>query len=117
MAIPLVSASKLQGREVRNPHGERLGRVEDLMMDLDSGCIAYAVLSFGGVLGIGDKWFAIPWQALRADPGRDDIVVDIDRDVLAKAPGFDKANPPDMSDRDWGLEIYAYYQQDPYWLK
>jgi len=111
----VLSASTLTGDRVINSMGEDLGKLEELMLDLDSGCVAYAVLSFGGILGIGDKLFAIPWDAIRVDTDRKVLVLDIDRDRLEQAPGFDKDNWPDTSDRDWLLEVYRFYGSEPYW--
>ncbi len=65
----VLSASTLTGDRVRNAAGEDLGKVEEIMLDVPGGRIAYAVLSFGGMLGIGDKLFAVPWSALRLDTG------------------------------------------------
>src|SRR3569623_2906303 len=63
----VMAADTLQGDKVVNPKGENLGKIEDIMIDVASGRVAYAVLSFGGILGIGDKLFAIPWHALTLD--------------------------------------------------
>jgi sporulation protein YlmC with PRC-barrel domain len=110
-----LSASTLAGDPVVNSRGESLGKIEDLMIDLDSGRVAYAVLGFGGFLGIGNKFFAVPWQALRVDQDSHNIVFDIDKERLEDAPGFEKDNWPDMSDLTWRNEIYQYYNVKPYW--
>ncbi|MDP8958622.1 MAG: PRC-barrel domain-containing protein [Actinomycetota bacterium] len=115
MAAPhVLSASTLIGDPVRNVEGERLGEIRELMIDLDYGQVAYAVLSFGGFLGMGDKLFAIPWQALSVLPEEHAFLLDIDKQTLKEAPGFDKNNWPE-TDRTWGSEIYAYYGYTPYW--
>jgi sporulation protein YlmC with PRC-barrel domain len=111
----VLSASTLIGNQVRNPEGERLGRIEDIVIDLDAGRIAYAVLSFGGFLGIGDKLFALPWSALALDQEAEEFVLDVDKDMLKRAPGFDKDDWPNMADRHWGTEIHRYYRRTPYW--
>jgi uncharacterized protein YrrD len=103
------------GAKVRNSAGEGLGKVEDVMIDLGHGRIAYAVLSLGGFLGIGNKLFAIPWNALKLNPGEEEFILDVDKKVLEKAPGFDRNNWPDMSDRRWGQQICTYYGYRPYW--
>lgn len=113
----LLSASTLMGDRVINSKGEDLGKVEEFMLDLDSGCIGYAVLSFGGILGIGDKLFAIPWNALHLDTDRKVFILDIDRERLENAPGFDKNNWPQTVDRDWLLEVYRFYGSEPYWVE
>jgi hypothetical protein len=103
------------GDPVKNVVGEDLGEVKELMIDYETGDIAYAVLSFGGIFGLGDKLFAIPWQAIRVDTNNKCFVVNIDRERLEHAPGFDKDNWPDMADREWGERIYAYYGIEPHW--
>ena len=85
------------------------------MIDVDTGQIAYAVLSFGGFLGFGDKLFAIPWNALKLDAANKVFKLNIERKVLKSAPGFDKDNWPDMADSAWGYEIYQHYGYEPYW--
>src|SRR5512135_141884 len=88
----VMSASTLTGDSVVNAKGEDLGSIEDIMIHIDSGRIAYAVLSFGGFLGMGDKLFAIPWEALTLDEDNHQFILDIDKDKLENAPGFDKDN-------------------------
>jgi len=100
---------------VVNSRGEELGKLEELMIDLDNGCIGYAVLSFGGVLGVGDKLFAIPWDAMRLDTDRKVLILDIDRERLEEAPGFDKDHWPQTVNREWMLEVYRFYGSQPYW--
>ena len=111
----VLSASTLTGNKVVNLRKEGLGTIEDLMIDIDSGRIAYAVLSFGGFLGLGDKLFAIPWSALKVEAAEKRFVLNISKDLLEQAPGFDKNNWPDMSDPAWGAQIYTYYGYKPYW--
>ncbi len=111
----LISAKKVEGTPVTNPQGDDLGRIEELMIDKLSGHVVYAVLSFGGVLGIGVKRFALPWEALHYEPEQAAYVLDIDPDLLRKAPGFDADHPPDMSDRRLGQQIHDYYGYRPYW--
>lgn len=111
----VLSASTVTGDNVRNSSGEDLGKIEDLMLDMSQARIAYAVLSFGGFLGMGDKLFAIPWESLKLDAPNHCFILDIPKERLENAPGFDKDNWPDMADRSWGSEIYAHYGQQPYW--
>ena len=115
MQHALISAKKVEGTSVTNRAGENLGRIEDLMIEKLSGHVVYAVLSFGGVLGLGSKHFALPWEALHYVPEHSGYVLEIARDVLERAPGFDPASPPDMSDRRWGQQIHDYYGYRPYW--
>ena len=111
----VLSASSICSDRVWNNSGEALGAIEELMIDVDTGQIAYAVLSFGGFLGFGDKLFAIPWNALKLDAANQVFKLNVDRKVLESAPGFDKDNWPDFADRKWGGTIYEYYQIKPYW--
>lgn len=112
----VVPASSVRGAKVRNPDGEDLGKIEDIMLDVGAARIAYAVLSFGGFLGLGDKLFAIPWEALALDPENEWFVLDIAKEQLEDAPGFDKDHWPDMGDRDWGAGIHSHYGHRPYWM-
>ncbi len=114
-AHALIAAKKVEGTAVTNAAGENLGRIEDLMIEKLSGHVVYAVLSFGGMLGLGAKHFALPWEALHYEPEQGAYVIGIARDVLERAPGFDPASPPDMSDRRWGQQIHDYYGYRPYW--
>jgi sporulation protein YlmC with PRC-barrel domain len=110
-----LKASEMIDDAVRNRQGEDLGKITEFMIDLEHGCIAYAVLSFGGWLGMGDKLFAVPWSALSLDPEVKEFVLDVAREDLRDAPGFDKDNWPDMSDVAWGASIHEYYGASPYW--
>ena len=85
------------------------------MLDSAPGRIAYAVLSFGGFLGLGDKLFAVPWNALRFDPQSEAFVLNADKRFLENAPGFDKENWPDMTNSAWRANVYSYYKVTPYW--
>lgn len=111
----VLSATTLIGDRVMNRTGEDLGKIEELMIDLERGRVAYAVLSFGGFLGMGDKLFAIPFQALRLDKDENSFMLDVDKEKLKNAPGFDKNNWPSTADRSWGTQIHSFYGQRPYW--
>jgi sporulation protein YlmC with PRC-barrel domain len=111
----VLSASTLEGDKVRNSAGEDLGKVDEIMIDIPSGRIAYAVLSFGGVLRMGNKLFAVPWNALRVDEDEKCFILDVDKQTLESAPGFDKDNWPDMADTTWGSRIFQHYGATPYW--
>ena len=111
----VLSGSSLRGDKVVNYQGEDLGKIEEIMIDLDRGRVAYVVLSFGGFLGVGDKLFAIPWQAFSVDTTQKRLVLNADKELLEKAPGFDKNNWPDMADLSLGSTLYGYYGYKPYW--
>lgn len=113
---PIVKANKeVIGRKVINPQGENLGKVEEVMIDAGPGRVAYAVLSFGGFLGVGDKLFAVPWPALDWNQQQQAFIINADKRFLENAPGFDKSNWPDMSDTTLRTSIYSYYKAEPYW--
>jgi len=113
---PLVlSSSSICSDHVKNAAGEDLGKIEDLMIDLHSGRIAYAVLSFGGFLKMGNKLFAIPWEALKLDTVKKEFILQIDKSRLEKATGFDKDNWPNMADPTFGSTLYHQYGFKPYW--
>lgn len=111
----VLSASTLAGDTVKNSAGDDLGKVDQLMIDIPTGRIAYAVLSFGGFMRMGNKLFAVPWEALKVDEDRKCFILDVEKSRLENAPGFDKDNWPDMADRTWGSQIYSYYGRTPYW--
>ena len=114
----VLSATRIIGNKVVNTEGQQLGNIKELMVDLDDGQIAYAVLSFGGFLGVGDKLFAIPLEALTINPQDHTIILDVDKEVLKDAPGFDKDHWPDNAQYEagWLLDIYEYYGYSPYWM-
>lgn len=114
-----LSASTMIGDDVRNLEGEHLGELKELMIDVRAGRVAYAVLSFGGILGIGDKLFAIPWEALSLDNEDHAFILDANKEMLEDAPGFDKDDWPDTLDDDdtWLVEVYDYYGYEPYWRR
>jgi sporulation protein YlmC with PRC-barrel domain len=111
----VMAASTLTGDDVINASGENLGEIQEIMIDVASGRVAYAVLSFGGVLGFGDKLFAIPWEALQLDAGNQCFVLDVGKEQLEGAPGFDKGQWPAMADEQWARDVYDYYGYKPYW--
>jgi sporulation protein YlmC with PRC-barrel domain len=112
----LISASKVQGTPVYNPKGEKLGRVEEVMIDKLSGVVAYAVLSFGGIMGIGDRHYPLPWQVLDYEPQQGGYVVDLDKDMLEDAPSYRANEEGDWADREWGKKVHDYYEVPPYWI-
>jgi sporulation protein YlmC with PRC-barrel domain len=112
---PIMSADTLKGDKVRNLAGEDLGKIEDFMLDMDTGRVRYAVLSFGGVLGMGNKFFAVPPEALTIDTENECLVLDFEKERLKDAPGFDKDHWPNFADAKFGQQVYQYYGQQPYW--
>lgn len=108
-------ASDLMGKNVTNTANENLGEIKDIVLDAGSGRILYGVLSFGGVLGLGDKYFAIPWQSIRLAPDYKAFVLHIDKDRLKDAQGFDKNQWPNFADDRWATTTYKTFNQTPYW--
>jgi len=111
----IMAADTLEGDDVVNANGENLGEVKDIMIDVSSGRIAYAVLSFGGFLGMGDKLFAVPWNALTLDPENKRFIMNVEKERLENAPGFDKDHWPSMADNRWASDLHSYYGTRPYW--
>ena len=95
--ISLMGMGALIGNEVCNENGEDLGSLKEIMLDTANGKVRYAILSFGGVFGIGSKLFAIPWSALKLDAEKRHFVLNMDKDRLNYMPGFDKDKWPDIT--------------------
>ena len=106
----LLSADTITGDEVCNLNDEKLGTIQDIMLDTQNGKVRYAVLSSGGFLGMGDRLFAIPWSALTLDSEHHRFTLDVDMERLKDAPGFDKDNWPNWSDSSWSTSVDSYYQ-------
>jgi sporulation protein YlmC with PRC-barrel domain len=111
----IMAADTLEGDNVYNAEGEKLGEIEHVMVDVPRGRIAYAVLSFGGFLGMGEKLFAIPWSALTLDADHHNFVLNVPKQRLKDAPGFDKDHWPVMADPRWASNVHSYYATRPYW--
>jgi len=109
----LMGADTLIGDSVVNGSEENLGDIKEIMLDMHTGQVAYAVLSFGGFLGIGEKLFAVPWGALHLDTVNERFVLNVDKARLENAPGFDPGAWPDMSDVNWARQIHTFYGTDP----
>ena len=110
----LMGADTLLGDSVVNGANDDLGDIKEIMLDMNNGQVAYAVLAFGGFLGMGEKLFAVPWQALHLDTVNKRFVLDIDKERLKNAPGFDKDAWPDMGDVQWANQIHTFYGTDPH---
>jgi sporulation protein YlmC with PRC-barrel domain len=110
----LMGADTLIGDSVVNGAEENLGDIKEIMLDMNSGQVAYAVLAFGGFLGMGEKLFAVPWQALHLDTVNKRFVLNVDKERLKNAPGFNPDAWPDMSDVQWSNQIHTFYGTDPH---
>lgn len=105
----LMGSERLVGNVVCNESGEKLGHIKEIMLDTITGNVSYAVLSFGGMLGIGSKLFAVPWYRLKFDSSKKHFVLNVDKDRLKNAQGFDKKRWPDMADKSWDIQMHSYY--------
>ena len=105
-----MDAASLTGDVVVNGDGEDLGKIKAIMLDVPSGRVAYAVLSFGGLLGVGDKLFAIPWSALVLDAVRKRFILNVSKRRLESAPGFDNDHWPTTADPAWATEVHDNYE-------
>ncbi len=109
----LMGAYTLLGEDVYNHKDEVLGDIKEIMLDMRTGRVSYAVLSFGGFLGMGEKLFAVPWNALALDTVNQRFILKVDKEQLKDAPGFDTDKWPDMADTTWTNEIHSYYGTNP----
>jgi sporulation protein YlmC with PRC-barrel domain len=113
----VVPSGTLNGDRVRNPAGEDLGKIEEIMIDIPTGRVAYAVIAFGGVMGIGEKLFAVPWSALSLNERDHEFILDLDRRRMEESPGFDPNHWPDMADPAWEAqadEPYSPHHRSPH---
>ncbi|MEM8529030.1 MAG: PRC-barrel domain-containing protein [Bacteroidota bacterium] len=111
----ILSSSSIEGTSVVNKEGKDVGNIKDLMINTNRGHVSYAVLSFGGFLGMGDKYFAIPFEAFSVDTKNEKFVLNIDKDKLKNAPGFDKDNWPTNVNHNYLTKAYSYYGYEPNW--
>ncbi len=111
----VMGAQTLIGNDVYNHKGEDIGEIKEIMLDMQSGKINYAVLSFGGFLGLGEKLFAAPWTALTLDTINKRFVLNVEKERLVEAPGFNKEQWPDVADQSWSKQIHTYsgVESDP----
>jgi sporulation protein YlmC with PRC-barrel domain len=110
-----LSCSTILDFKVENSAGENIGKIEEVMIDLQTGHVAYAVLSFGGFMGMGDKFFPIPWSKLTPASKEKTFILNVPKEKLEAQRGFDKDRWPDVSDPDWRTETYRHYGANPYW--
>jgi hypothetical protein len=111
----LIASDRVEGTAVRRPNGEKIGSIERLMIDKISGNVAYAVLSFGGFLRMGEKHLPVPWSKLKYDPALGAYAIDFSDDELAKAPSYASDKDFDWGDRTQEQRLHDYYRARPYW--
>jgi sporulation protein YlmC with PRC-barrel domain len=112
----LIAASKVSGTTVYNTAGESIGEIHDEMIDKKTGQVAYAVMSFGGFLGIGNNYHPIPWSLLKYDTSRGGYVVNLTNSQLEGAPSYAEGLDPGWGDRDYETKVHDYYGVGPYWM-
>ena len=111
----LISSDRIEGTDVYGLQGERLGTVNSFMVDKFTGRVAYAVMSFGGFLGLGEHHHPLPWSVLIYDPAKAGYVVNLDHRRLEAAPRYSPAERPEWSDRAYGRGIDIFYGVPAYW--
>jgi hypothetical protein len=107
--LHLLTATSIIGDKVENKHGEKVGKIKDIMLNIQEGKIQYIIMEFGGFLGMGEKLFAIPFYAFKVNPDKKDFILDIEKEFLEKAPGFEKGHWPETNSH------YYRYNVTPYW--
>jgi hypothetical protein len=105
----LIASNKVEGTAVYNRQGEKLGTVDNFMVDKRSGKVEYAIMSFGGFLGMGDSYHPLPWSVLTYDTNQGGYVVDLDKRVLQEGPSYKPGSEP-RYDRAYGRQVYGYYR-------
>jgi len=110
----VISSERVEGTKVFNTTGEKLGSIDDIMIDKRSGQVRFAVLEFGGFLGMGTDRYPLPWDMLKYDTSLDGYVVPLDKTKLEGAPRYDDQAPPDYDD-EYGRRVHSYYGVD-YWM-
>jgi sporulation protein YlmC with PRC-barrel domain len=113
---PLISADRVAGTDVYDAMGKHIGEVHDVMIDKISGQVAYAILSFGGFLGLGERYYPVPWTLLSYDLKLGGYVAPVDRDKLGDAPSFNAEGQLELDNAENGRWIHDYYGTMPYWF-
>ena len=108
----LMGAGTLIGDNVYNLEDQHIGDIKEIMLDMRTGKIAYAVMSYGGVFTVGEKLFAVPWAALTLDTVNKRFTLNLDKDRIEGAPGFDTDHWPNMADQHWSNQIHTYYMSN-----
>jgi sporulation protein YlmC with PRC-barrel domain len=111
----LISWDKVEGTAVYNREGDKLGSIHAVMIDKVSGKVAYAVMSFGGFLGVGDRYYPLPWDVLTYDSSQGGYVVDRDRSMLEGAPTYGTGETPNWGDPAWNQQVHDYYGARRWW--
>jgi PRC-barrel domain protein len=112
----LIASDKVENTPVRRPNGDKIGTIERVMIDKRTGRVGYAVMTFGGFLGIGSDYYALPWSMLTYNEGLDAYELDISEDQLRGAPAHAARDRFDWDDRQWAQQVHDYYRVPPYWM-
>jgi len=112
----LIAGDKVSGTTVYNMAGETIGEIEDVMIDKPTGKVAYAVMSFGGFLGMGERHHPLPWSLLKYDTGKGGYVVNLSKTQLEGGPSYEEETEPRWGDRAYESKLHSYYGSDPYWV-
>ena len=112
-----VKTANIIGTRVVNRQNEDMGEIDEVVIDVFNGRVAYLVLSFGGFLGIGDKLYAVPWKALQYDNELQVYVLNMTQDQLGRAPGFAKETWPEFTDERWNRGVHEYFELSPFWVQ
>jgi hypothetical protein len=112
---PLIASDKVRGTNVYNTAGESLGSIHDMMIDKKSGTVAYAIMSFGGLLGIGNQFHPLPWSVLKYNTDLGGYLINLDKRQLEDSPAYDVDTEPDWGERMYEQKIHDYYGVGPYW--
>jgi sporulation protein YlmC with PRC-barrel domain len=110
-----VKASSVIGTDVINAKGEKLGDIKEIVIDPQTGKVVYAVVTFGGFMTLGEKLFAIPFSAFAYNVSKNEYILDIPKERLQQAPGFDAHHWPSMADEKWNRQVHKYFDSEPYW--
>lgn len=112
----LISSNAVEGTDVFDTKGDKLGTVDCVMIDKQKGNVAYAVMSFGGFLGMGEKRHPLPWQSLSYDMQKDAYVVNLPKEQLKSGPNLNAGDYSRLGDREYDESVYSHYRANPYWL-
>jgi sporulation protein YlmC with PRC-barrel domain len=111
--VQRLTATSIIGDSVENRKGEQLGKIDNLMIDLSTGRVDYAVIEHGGLLGVGSKLFAIPFEQLQVDEVKEIFILDRDKDYVKESPGFDSSHWPATNDHSYFDSVNSYYNRPP----
>jgi hypothetical protein len=112
----LINSNQVEGTAVFNVGGERLGSIDCMMIDKQNGHVAYAVMAFGGFLGLGEKRHPVPWASMTYDTSKDGYVIPLSKEELKTAPTLDPDQYKQLGDPDYDAAVYTHYKAEPYWL-